>query len=107
MRYRVELRRESGVFIPRFRPQEGVRGEMVTRRQHLIDDRWVVYVTIQCEPRPSSIQPIPEAPRLYEPRIIDSPPGEWRLMGWEIVGKAIHCQEWDCFELPPLAGRSR
>jgi hypothetical protein len=96
MRVHVELRRDAGRFIARFRKQEGFTGELLTRRKTL-PDRTVVYLTVDVEPKQGYPNEIPPGPVLFEPRLIEVFGEDFRLTGWEITpDMAWHVQEWDC-----------
>lgn len=96
MRVRVELRRDAGRFIARFRKTEGFTGDLVTMRK-MVWDRQVPYLTINVEPRqgyPSVRLPGPE---LFEARVTEVTGEVIRFMGWEITPELCWCvQEWDC-----------
>lgn len=101
MRVRVELRRKAGIWIPRFRPQSGVTGELTTHRRE-IAGRLVPFLIVHGEP----LQGYPKAPgtnlELFEAKIVTATPNYLHFVGFEVVvgERAIHCQEWDCYFLP-------
>jgi hypothetical protein len=98
MRIRVELRRDRGEWIARFRPQIGIVGRLSTGRQE-VQGRSVLFLHLSSvEPRQGA-EPAP-SPVLFEPRITMVDGDEFRVMGWELVDQAIHLQEWDCEIVP-------
>ena len=98
MRVRVELRRYGGVFIPRFRPQTGFTGELTSERR-TVQDRHVVFLRVRCEPRQGFPHESQIGPELFEPRIVEAFDNRMHIIGFEVVDRAIHCQEWDCYFL--------
>ena len=100
MRVRVELRRQAGRFIPRFRPQAGFVGQLVAIRQK-VQDREVRCLRVECEPRQGYPGERVIGPVLYDVKIGDVMLVEngLELIGFEVVDGAIHLQEWDCFFL--------
>ena len=100
MRARVELRRSGGHFIPRFRPQTGFVGQLVSDRRK-VQDREIRCLRVLCEPRQGYPNETMVGPVLYDVRIGDvmlSADG-LELIGFEVVDGAIHLQEWDVFFL--------
>lgn len=98
MRIRIELRRNKGEWIARFRKQTGIVGQLATGRKE-VEGRPVMYLHLApVEPR-QGLEPEP-SPILFEPRITQVNGDEFRVMGWERVDLAIHLQEWDCEIVP-------
>jgi hypothetical protein len=91
MKVRVELRRDRGRWIARYRKRAGVVGDLTTRRK-VVHDRGVYYLTLDgCE----------STPELYEPRVTEIFGDEMRFSGWEQTADlAWVMQEWDVVLLP-------
>jgi len=98
MRVRIELRRNKGEWIARFRKQTGVVGQLSTGRKE-VDGRSVLYLHLSQVERKCGLDAEP-SPILFEPRITQVDGDEFRVMGWERVDLAIHLQEWDCEIVP-------
>lgn len=99
MRVRVELRRNKGEWLARFRPQAGFPGELVLRRVG-VHDREVCCLTVKVEPRQGFPEEVIAGPELYDFRLTDVLQDQLRFAGFEIVERAWHAQQWDCFVLP-------
>lgn len=96
MRVRVELRRQAGRFIARFRKTEGFTGDLTTMRK-MVWDRQVPYLTIHLEPRQGHPGLRLPGPELFEARVTEVSGDMIRFMGWEITPELCWCvQEWDC-----------
>ncbi len=101
MRVRVELRRNAGRFIARFRKTEGFTGDLMTSRKE-VWDRQIPYLTISLEPRQGYPNERLPGPELFEARVTEVTGEAIRFMGWEITKDLCWCvQEWDCEILPP------
>ena len=98
MRVRVELRRERGEWIARFRPQTGYTGTLALKHK-VVDERQVQYLTVHCEPRQGYPGERLPGPELFDPRLIGVTDDQLRFAGIELVERAWHAQQWDCFVL--------
>ena len=96
MRVRVELRRNAGRFIARFRKTEGFTGELMTMRK-MVWDREVPFMTISLDPKQGHPNVRLQGPELFEARVTEVTGELIRFMGWEITPELCWCvQEWDC-----------
>lgn len=101
MRVRVELRRDAGRFIARYRKTDGFTGELMTMRK-MVWDRQVQCLTIRLEPRQGYPNESLPGPELFESKITEVSGDSIRFMGWEITKDLCWCvQEWDCEILQP------
>lgn len=100
MRVRVELRRSGGSFIPRYRPQTGFTGQLVSERRKL-QDREFRCLRVLCEPRQGYPKESVEGPVLYEVRFgeVMLAADGFEVYGFEVVNGAAHLQEWDVYLL--------
>jgi len=100
MRCRVELRRNQGAWVARFRKQIDLIGELETGRRE-VDGRSVLFLHLLQMESPNGL-PV-QSPVLYEPRVTDVLEDEIRFLGYERApapGRSWHLQQWDVFLLP-------
>ncbi len=95
---RVELRREKGEWIARFRPQTGFTGTLQVRHK-VLDDRQLPYLTVLCEPTQGYPGSRPPGPELFDFRLLEVLEDQLRFAGIEVIDRAWCAQQWDCFVL--------
>ncbi len=83
---------------PRYRPQRGIRG-VLTIGARVVEGRTVAAAFLMRVEPEQGYEPV-ESPVLYEPRLLEVLDDQLRLSGWEVVDRAHHAQQWDCFWLP-------
>ncbi|MDM0076924.1 hypothetical protein QTH90_21120 [Variovorax sp. J2P1-59] len=99
MRVRVELRRNQGAWIARFRKQVDLIGELETGRREF-DGRSVMFLHLLQMESPNGL-PV-ESPVLYDPKVTDVVDDEIRFLGFERApppSRVWTLQQWDVFLL--------
>lgn len=105
MRVRVELRRDQGVFIPRYRPHNGYKGDLRLRHED-VGGRHIYVLCLYPHETQFTVRVAPfgeeehyeqlHRMELFEARITSVNDNELRFLGYEPTKtKAWVVQEWD------------
>ena len=109
MRVRVELRRRNGIFLPRFKPQTGTKGQLKLVREE-VHGRPTSILCLYPEQTQYTVRMAPfgddedvqaaHRMALFEARITYVDEDQLRFLGFETaVNRAWVVQEWDVFLL--------
>ncbi|RYH40009.1 MAG: hypothetical protein EON54_18610, partial [Alcaligenaceae bacterium] len=91
MRVRIELRRQDGVWIARFRKAVEMRGELISGIKEM-GGRMALFVHLApVELHPGQAPFV--SPVLYEPKFASAFGNEFRLQGWEVTEGRAWCAQ--------------
>src|ERR1700753_3455934 len=91
MRVRIELRRHAGLFSPRYRPQQGIRG-VLTLGSRVVEGRTGAAAFLRAVEPEQGYAPV-ESPVLYDPLLIEVLDDQIRFAGWEAVDRTHFAQQ--------------
>lgn len=96
MRVRIELRRNQGQWVARFRKQTGFTGVLLVGHKS-VQDRQIAFLTVRVDYAQGFPDVRPPGPELYEFKLTDVLADQIRFSGWEIIDRTWFGQQWDCF----------